>query len=977
MPGLQDTLQAALGAAYVVERELGGGGMARVFVARELALGRRVVVKVLPPELTETVSADRFHREIQVAANLQHPHIVPLLSAGRAEGLLYYTMPLVEGETLRGRVMREGELPVSEACRILAEVARALSYAHRHGIVHRDIKPENVLLSEGEAQVADFGIAKALAAAGASDSLTTMGLVLGTPAYMAPEQAAGEGTLDARTDLYSLGVVAYEMLTGALPFNERTAQAMMAAHAVRSPEPVSIRRRAVPARLGTLVMRMLEKRPADRPQTADEVLHQLDAMVDTKPFPVSEQAQSSAARRGRWLVAGGVVALALLAAAAWLRSRPSAPTLDPQVLAVVPFRVTGADASLRYLREGMLDLLATKLSGTRELRTVDPRTLLRAWRRAGGSAGSDVDRNEMLVLARAVGAGRILEGEIIGTPNRVVLNARLSSAAGRGEVRASVEGPADSLTSLVDRLAAQLLALGAGVEEHRLATLTTTSLPALRAYLDGRSAHRQGDFATARRHFDRAMELDSSFALAGLGRTESAIWLGEYTNGPGSLLAWRHRDRLSPRDLALLRYMLGRRYPLFSNVKEGLADVEALVTLAPDSPEAWASLGDQTYHYGPLVGMSDASERSLQAYQRALALDSSFAPSLEHLHELFYGAGDTANARRAVALRLRVDSITPLAAAVRWFARRLLADSMLGAVPLSDDSLLTRPFQVVGPAIRYGIGLADAESVLSLSRAKVSNDTELKLVLLISRVFFLIRGQPRRAQVGMRDPATPEERADAILDALYSDADSVRAAKLAAEVPRTFTRPKPPILWGTIMEHYAAAQYDLNHGRTTAAKNAVQAWRGSWTVQDTSYAVLLAAVNAILLDAQLAARDRRPDALARLTELDSVLQAGPTWGGFEGLGDLIAARLWHERGDPVRALSTVRRRVAGLAIPPSYATSLREEARYAALAGEREDAIKAYRHYLALRSEAEPGVRPQVEAVRAELAALERESGER
>ena len=210
MPSLRESLQAALGAAYVIERELGGGGMSRVFVATETSLGRRVVIKVLPPGFSETISADRFHREIQVAANLQHPHIVPLLTAGHAGSLLYYTMPLVEGETLRGRLARQGELPVPEACQILAEVARALSYAHRHGIVHRDIKPENILLSEGEAQVADFGIAKALAASTGANSLTTQGLALGTPAYMAPEQAAADHAVDARADLYALGVVAYE-----------------------------------------------------------------------------------------------------------------------------------------------------------------------------------------------------------------------------------------------------------------------------------------------------------------------------------------------------------------------------------------------------------------------------------------------------------------------------------------------------------------------------------------------------------------------------------------------------------------------------------------------------------------------------------------------------------------------------------------------------------------------------------------------
>ena len=978
MPSLLESLQATLGVAYVIERELGGGGMSRVFVATESALGRRVVIKVLPPEFTETVSADRFHHEIQVAAKLQHPHIVPLLTAGHSEGLLYYTMPLVEGETLRGRLTRVGELPVAEACQILTEVAQALGYAHRHGIVHRDIKPENILLSEGEAQVADFGIAKALAASAEGSGLTTHGLALGTPAYMAPEQAAADTAVDARADLYALGVVAYEMLTGSAPFNERTPQAMMAAHAVRRPEPLVERRPAVPARLASLVMRMLEKHPADRPQSAHDVLRELDTVAMPQPVTVATAVYGSEARWGRWLVAGAVAALALLAVAAWFRSRTPTATLDPKVVAVVPFRVTGADSSLRYLREGMLDLLTTKLSGTRDLRTVDPRTLLRAWRRAGGSAGSDVDRTGALVLAREVGAGRMLEGEIVGTADRVVLNARLSDAGGESEVRASVEGPSDSLTSLVDRLSAQLLALGAGEEQHRLASLTTTSLPALRAYLNGRAAHRRGDFAAARDQFDRAIELDSSFALAGIGRTMAAIWVGEGTAGPGSLLAWRHRDRLSGRDLVVLRFLLGRRYPEIPNsAKENIADAEELVQASPDNAEAWAIMGDWIYHYGALVGMADARERAIRAYRRALALDSTYVPSLEHLHEIYYAVGDTAAARQAISLRLRLDSITPLAASTRAFARQFLADTVLGAISLSDDSLLTRPFVVAGRALEFGSGLAVAESVLTLHRARVSTDTERRRLRDFAVEFYLNRGQPRRAQAVTGEPATPGDRAATILDALYAEADSAVAARVAARVPRSFIRTTRAADHGKVWEQYAAAQYDLTYGRARPAREAVLAWRGSETAADTSSTLILLAYHATLLDAQLAARDHRPDALTRLNELDSLLQAAPGWGEFESLGNLLAARLWHQRGDVLRALVTVRRRVAGLQVPATFATSLREEARYAALAGDREGAIKAYRHYLALRSDAEPRLQPQVEIVRAELAALERESTDR
>src|SRR3989449_724831 len=204
-------LQAALGAAYRIERELGGGGMSRVFVAEEVELGRRVVIKVLAPELAAGVSVDRFKREIQLAASLQHPHIVPLLAAGPAEELLYYTMPLIEGESLRAKLAREGALPISDTVRILRDVADALAYAHKHGVAHRDIKPDNVLLSNHHAVVTDFGVAKALSQSTGRSSLTSAGVALGTPAYMAPEQAAADPHTDHRCDLYAVGALGYEM----------------------------------------------------------------------------------------------------------------------------------------------------------------------------------------------------------------------------------------------------------------------------------------------------------------------------------------------------------------------------------------------------------------------------------------------------------------------------------------------------------------------------------------------------------------------------------------------------------------------------------------------------------------------------------------------------------------------------------------------------------------------------------------------
>src|SRR5437899_569845 len=255
--------------------------MARVFVAEETALDRKVVIKVLPPETAAQVSLERFKREILLAAKLQHPHIVPLLPAGRANGLPYFTMPFVAGESLRVRLARHGELPVNQAIRMLREIASALAYAHEHGIVHRDIKPDNVLLSGGSAMVTDFGVAKALSASSNAEhgGLTSLGVALGTPAYMSPEQASADPSVDHRADIYAFGVLAYELLTGQPPFSGRTPQNLLAAHVSEVPDVVSKRRRSLPPALAALVMRCLEKRPADRPQSAGEVVHALDTIT--------------------------------------------------------------------------------------------------------------------------------------------------------------------------------------------------------------------------------------------------------------------------------------------------------------------------------------------------------------------------------------------------------------------------------------------------------------------------------------------------------------------------------------------------------------------------------------------------------------------------------------------------------------------------------------------------------------------------
>ena len=319
---LRDELEASLGELYSIEQELGGGGMSRVFLAKENSLGRRVVVKVLPKELTGGVNIDRFRREIVLAAQLQHPHIVTLLSTGQVAGLPYYTMPYEEGRSLRAHLRESGPLPIAEVVGLLGDVAKALSFAHERGVIHRDIKPDNILVCGGAAVVSDFGIAKAVSEAKdqpppreTGDSLTQIGMSVGTPTYMAPEQAAADPDVDHRADIYSFGIMAYEMLTGRPPFCDSSPRKLLAAHLTETPEPVANLRPDTPPALAAMVTSCLEKEPADRPQTAKALLHVLEIVQAGEQRAARAQVQRGSLARQLAIGLFALVAVSILARA--------------------------------------------------------------------------------------------------------------------------------------------------------------------------------------------------------------------------------------------------------------------------------------------------------------------------------------------------------------------------------------------------------------------------------------------------------------------------------------------------------------------------------------------------------------------------------------------------------------------------------------------------------------------------------------
>ncbi len=715
---LLTTLRTSLGGAYLVERELGGGGMSRVFKATETSLGRSVVIKVVAPDLIASLSAERFTREVKVAARLQQANIVPLLNAGDAGGVAYYTMPFVEGHSLRAR-LQGGQLTMSEALNVLRDVARALAYAHAQGVVHRDIKPENVLLSGGTAMVTDFGIAKALTESRPRDgspplatggsTLTSAGSSLGTPAYMAPEQAVG-ADVDLRADLYAWAVMAYELLTGAHPYAGRTTpQQLIAAHIAEVPAPIAAKNPHIAAPVASIVMRCLEKEPGRRPTSAGDVL----TAIDTVETPSRENRAPAVARRPYRTVGILAVVAVIVATAGWLGSRrgggpTTAAAAGARTLAVIPFESPGGDTANSYFAEGVADEVTTALTRTPGLRLAGRASAAR-FRGRGASAPE---------IGEALKVSSVLSGTVRRAGDRVRVTAELTSASdGHVVWQETYERRVEDVFGVQDEIAVAIasalqvqLTAGAG---GSVASTGTNNFQAYDFYLRGLQLYRSRrgpELQEAERVLRQAVTRDPGFARAYATLASTLLVQPYYLDIrmgavlPAAREAAEKAIGLAP-DLPEALAAMGHVNTEAFEWKEAEQRLERAVALAPDNSEIGFRLGF-------MYITSGRSSRAIASLQHVRDVDPFYSMPAIYLAWALALEGRSAEAiaeaKRALALDPSNEALNNV------YANSLLAAGAVGEAVTHAQRVVqttTNPRRLGFYAGVIGLGSGDVSGI--------------------------------------------------------------------------------------------------------------------------------------------------------------------------------------------------------------------------------------------------------------------------
>ncbi|HUQ84392.1 MAG TPA: protein kinase, partial [Gemmatimonadaceae bacterium] len=783
MTELLDQLRSALGDAYDIERELGGGGMSHVFLATERRLDRQVVIKLLPPDLAGGVSLDRFHREIQLVAKLQNPHIVPVITAGEANGVPFFTMPFVEGRSLRELLKAGTRVSIADGTNILRDVAMALAYAHERGIVHRDIKPDNVLLSGGSAVVTDFGVAKAISSAreGTSapgGSLTQIGFSLGTPLYMAPEQAAADPATDHRADIYSFGTMAYELFVGTPPFAGRAPAALLAAQMTETPPLISVARPDAPVPLVDLIRRCLEKEATKRPQTALELVKALDqALVSSGSASLGASAPAAPPKSNKVMFAVVFAVMFAIAATAGLlisrRSGGDAAANATRSVAVLPLENVGGSDSDRYFSEGITDELTSALGKIPGLR-VASRTSVFALR------GKGMDAQQ---IAKTLKVSSILEGTIRRSGDRLRVTAQLTNANDGLALWSDVyERQMKDVFAVQDDISGAIagalrVALApapgkSGGPPARTALAGTEDLVAYDLYLRGRYFwHQRGSDALHRaaEYFGQAIDRDPTFARAYAGLADALGLLPIYGTTPADSafpLARKAAERALQLDstlaeahttLGLILKSTGEWEPaavefrrslaldstyatghqwfaevliITGRVREAVKELERARDLEPLSPVINAELGYT-------LGLAGRYQEAILAGQRAVELDSTLWTGHAFLAFTRSFAGDNAGAvkdfERAVRLGRGID---PLVGALAYsLAKTGKADSARALLAPVEGRASKRGGSPVALAMGY-VGLGQDETALSwLERAAREKDPWLYAMSINGPVF--------------------------------------------------------------------------------------------------------------------------------------------------------------------------------------------------------------------------------------------------
>jgi eukaryotic-like serine/threonine-protein kinase len=934
---LLEHLRKSFADSYRVDEELSGGGMSRLFCATDLALNRRIVIKILPPELTSDMMAARFKRESVLTAHLQHPNILPVITAGLKDGLLYYVMPFISGESLRERLMRDHQLPVKDAVTILCEVASALAYAHRQGVIHRDIKPENILLQDGHAILADFGIAGALSVPGedAHSRITRTGMSMGTVGYMAPEQSLGGPDVDSRADIYSLGVVGHEMLAGAPPFTGPSTQAILVAHLTEAPPRLDNLRDDVPLPVSRAIEKALRKNPADRFQHANEFA---DACSQQAPR-LSTLSRAISVRKLRRLpkgkIAAGVLLLAIALAGGWYaRQRTPVGPQESVVVAIAPFDAPTAD--LKLWHEGMVDLLARNIDGAGPLKTISPTLAIRSWK-----AGTSSDRSSARQLGQATNARYAIYGSLVPS---VADSVRMHF--GLVDVRTdTVLVDEDLADASVEKLAGELTikVIDALRDRHRLgalralSTVGSDSALAVKAFLQGEQYYRRTSWDSALVSYARAISIDTGFALALRRAGLVTAWQKNETDTATRSLALRagaRNRKLAPRDSLLItadslsaaleggdpdlpNWPLARR--LFATVNEAAARY-------PDDPEVWYVVGEARFHhgYGSIFDISENEVRN--AFRRSIVLDSAFTPTYIHLVELGYTLDGGPQGRAAGREYLSHDPAGQHAAGIR------LLDVLTGpdAKPAESARLLDRT-------------PSDAlfDGWMIVRRWPDSAETALRLLRAIAR-------KPRTAPGFAQDSATVR----AILPLELSYRGRFREAYLALG-------DRPSRLFAQLALLGAVDPANANRvfsqwlrARVPQVHTALSWWaaRGD----STSIASLMRAYDSVAANAKPDDKSgaRYNSAAARAYLLLARRDSAGALEAFASLSDTLCLRCDLDRLTTARLLLSARRFAEAdkilrqrlfSAVTPTEIVMALERGRVAEALGQRDNALRSYK----------------------------------